>query len=87
MASLPSSKYAFTHLLAMLAGVAIGKSIDADELHAYRSAAGEGPSAKLRRRIKSLLAGGLVVGLIIETGRRAFGGGGDRIGASTGGAR
>ena len=82
MASLPSSSTTFTHLLALLAGVAIGKSIDADELTAYRSSTAEDIWAKLRRRIKTILAGGVVLGLIFKTGRMAIGGllgdGGDR---------
>ena len=67
MASLPSSSTAFTHLLALIAGVAIGKSIDADELDAYRAGTDDF-WAKIRRRIKSVLVGGVVLTLIYKTG-------------------
>lgn len=74
MASLPSSSSAFTHLLALCAGVIIGKSIDADELNAYRSSAGENLWTRIRRQMKSVLVGGVVLGLIVKTGGMAIGG-------------
>mmetsp|Transcript_33466 Transcript_33466/g.80905 ORF Transcript_33466/g.80905 Transcript_33466/m.80905 type:complete len:90 (+) Transcript_33466:72-341(+) len=76
MASYPSSSSstALTHLLVLFAGIAIGKSIDADELSAYRHSAGEDIWTKLRRKIKSILAGGVVLGLIVKAGSRAIGG-------------
>jgi hypothetical protein len=77
MASLiPGKKAAFTHLLALLAGIVIGKSIDADELEAYRSSSNDGAMTRLRRRVKSILVTGIVLGLIVKTGRMAIGDGG-----------
>mmetsp|Transcript_19067 Transcript_19067/g.41263 ORF Transcript_19067/g.41263 Transcript_19067/m.41263 type:complete len:88 (+) Transcript_19067:153-416(+) len=76
MASFPSSSTAFTHLLTFLVGVAIGKSIDADELNAYRSSNDDSIFAKLRRRMKSVVLGGVVVGLVGFVGKRALMGGG-----------
>ena len=76
MASLPSSSTAFTHLLALLAGVAIGKSMDATELNAYRSSADEGVLTKIRRKMREILIGGVVLGLLYKTGRMAIGSGG-----------
>ena len=79
MASLPtsssSSTTAFTHLLALLAGIVIGKSIDADELNAYRSSSSYGDDlwTRLRRQMKSILVGGIVLGLIVKTGSGAMG--------------
>jgi len=67
MASLPSSSTAFTHLLALLTGIAIGKSIDADELSVYRSI-DDTIFTRLRRKIKSILVGGVVLGLVYKTG-------------------
>ena len=78
MASLPSSAttFTFTHLLALLAGVVIGKSIDADELGAYRSS--ESIFASMRRRLKSTIVVGLVLGLVVKVGKRAIMGGGEK---------
>ena len=72
MASLPSGTTTFTHLLALLAGVVIGKSIDADELDAYRSSNDESIFASLRRRLKSTIVVGLVLGLVVKVGTRAI---------------
>ena len=92
MASLPTHHraygggYAFTHLLALFAGICIGKSIDADELDAYRSSSHTNDSTfvRLRRRMKSMAVTGIVLGLIVRAGRMAIvggmggdGGGGD----------
>ena len=81
MASLPSSRTAFTHLLALVAGIAIGKSIDADELTAYRSSTSDNIFTRLRRQMKSILVGSILVGLVIKTGsatmRGLLGGGGE----------
>lgn len=82
MASLPfptsGKKAAFTHLLALFAGIIIGKSIDADELEAYRSSSNDGALVRIRRRAKSILVTGIVLGLIVKTFRMAIGdGGGD----------
>ena len=76
MASLPSSATTFTHLLALLTGVVIGKSIDADELDAYRSS--ESIFASMRRRLKSTIVVGLVLGLVVKVGKRAIMGGGEK---------
>jgi hypothetical protein len=77
MASLTSGKMAaFTHLLALLAGIVIGKSIDADELEAYRSSSNDGAMTRIRRGVKSILVTGIVMGLIVKTGRMAIGDGG-----------
>ncbi|KAL7547040.1 hypothetical protein ACHAWF_010362 [Thalassiosira exigua] len=88
MASLPSSGAAFTHLLALLAGAAIGKSIDADELAAYRSS-GDTFWTKLRRKMKGIVAGGVALGLIYKTGswaaRGLLGDGSGRRGGGGGG--
>ncbi|KAL9188943.1 hypothetical protein ACHAXT_011433 [Thalassiosira profunda] len=70
MASLPSSASAFTHLLALLAGIAVGKSMDADELNAYRSS-NEDLWSRVRRRIKSVAVGGIVLGLVVKVGGKA----------------
>lgn len=67
MSSLPSTSTAFTHLLALLTGIAIGKSIDADELIAYRSL-DDTIFTRFRRKIKSILVGGVVLGLVYKTG-------------------
>ena len=75
MASLPSSASAFTHVITFLAGVAVGKSIDQDELNAYRSS-NESFFAKMQRRIKGAAAGFVVLGLAYAVGRRAIVGGG-----------
>jgi len=84
MASLPSGTTTFTHLLALLAGVVIGKSIDADELDAYRSSNDESIFASLRRRLKSTIVVGLVLGLVVKVGTRAImGDGGKETGSST----
>ena len=80
MASLPSTTSAFTHTLTFLAGIAVGKSIDQDELNAYRSSNEDGWSgvfARMRRRIKGAAAGFVVLGLVYSIGRRAIGGGED----------
>jgi len=71
MASLPSSSTAFTHLLALLTGIAIGKSIDADELSAYRSM-DDTIFTRFRRKIKSIVVGGVVLGLVYKTGSIAM---------------
>ncbi|KAL3789820.1 hypothetical protein ACHAW5_011243 [Stephanodiscus triporus] len=80
MASLPfptsGKKAAFTHLLALFAGVVIGKSIDADKLEAYRSSSNDGALARIRRRSKSFLVSVIVLGLIVKTFRMAIGDGG-----------
>ncbi|KAL3826765.1 hypothetical protein ACHAXA_000591 [Cyclostephanos tholiformis] len=95
MASLPTNapgrRAAFTHLLALLAGIIIGKSIDADELRAYRSSSSsnDGALTRIRRGVKSFLVTGIVLGLIVKTGRMAigggYGGGGDDGGGGGGG--
>ena len=72
MASLPSSSTAFTHLLALVAGIAIGKSIDADELTAYRSSTSDNIGTRIRRQMKSILVGSILVGLVIKTGSAAM---------------
>ena len=72
MASLPSSSTAFTHLLALVAGIAIGKSIDADELTAYRSSTSDNIGTRIRRQMKSILVGSILVGLVIKTGNAAM---------------
>ena len=72
MASLPSSSTAFTHLLALVAGIAIGKSIDADELTAYRSSTSDNIGIRIRRQMKSILFGSILVGLVIKTGSAAM---------------
>ena len=83
MASLPTHHsygkgYAFTHLLALLAGICIGKSIDADELDAYRSSSSNDTAfVRIRRRLKSMAITGIVLGLIVRTGRMPIGGGDD----------
>ena len=88
MASIPSSSTAFTHLLALLTGIAIGKSIDADELSAYRSI-DDTPLRRFSRKIKSILVGGVVLGLVYKTGsiaiRGLLGNGSNRVGGSSGG--
>mmetsp|Transcript_7724 Transcript_7724/g.16531 ORF Transcript_7724/g.16531 Transcript_7724/m.16531 type:complete len:90 (+) Transcript_7724:110-379(+) len=71
---------AFTHLLTFLAGVAVGKAIDADELQAYRSSHEEDTWSRIRRRIKSLLAGTVILSLLVKTGSWALSG--DRNDAS-----
>ena len=82
MASLPSTSTAFTHLLALLTGIAIGKSIDADELIAYRSL-DDTIFTRFRRKIKSILVGGVVLGLVYKTGSVAMRG---LLGTGSGGA-
>ena len=52
----------------------MGKSIDADELNAYRSSHDD-IWTKIRRRMKSILAGTVVLTLVVATGRRALLGG------------
>ena len=88
MASLPSSSSAFTHLLALVTGILIGKSIDADELQAYRSSSGDNIWTKIRRQMKSVLVGGVVLGLIAKTGSMAIGGllGGEEASREEGGS-
>ncbi len=63
---------AFTHLLTFLAGVAVGKAVDADELQAYRSSHEEDTWSRIRRRIKSILAGTIILTLLVKTGTRAM---------------
>ena len=70
MASLPSSKTALTHLLALLTGIAIGKSVDADELSAYRSS-NDDLWSRMRRKMKNVLIGTVVLGLVYKTGSAA----------------
>lgn len=65
MASLPSTSSLTTHIVAFLTGVAVGKSLDADELNAYRSA-NETVWSKLGRQLKYVLAGGVVMGLVAK---------------------
>jgi hypothetical protein len=80
MASLPSSTSTLTHMFAFLVGIAAGKAIDQDELNAYRSGNESGLSgffAKMRRRVKGVAAGFVVLGLVYSVGRRAITGGGD----------
>jgi hypothetical protein len=77
MASLPSSATALTHILTFVAGIAVGKAIDQDELNAYRSS-NEGFFARIRRRIKGFAAGFVVLGLIYSVGRKALTGGGGK---------
>ena len=88
MASLPSSSTAFTHLLALLTGIAIGKSIDADELSAYRSI-DDTPLRRFSRKIKSIVVGGVVLGLVYKTGsiamRGLLGNGSGGTGGDSGG--
>ena len=67
MASLPSTSSFTTHLIALLTGVAIGKSLDAEELNAYRSAH-ETLWSRVGRRVKYFLAGSIVLGLIAKVG-------------------
>jgi hypothetical protein len=80
MASLPNTatttSCAFTHLLALLTGIVIGKSIDADELNAYRSSSSYADDiwTRIRRQMKSILVGGgVVLGLLVKTGSAAMG--------------
>ena len=67
MASLPSTSSLTTHFIALLAGVAIGKSLDAEELNAYRSVH-ETVMSRVGRRVKYLLAGSIVLGLVVKLG-------------------
>jgi hypothetical protein len=71
MASLPSTSSLTTHFVAFLTGVVIGKSLDAEELNAYRSAH-ETVWSKLGRQLKYLLAGGVVLGLVAKIGSNAL---------------
>jgi hypothetical protein len=67
-------------MFAFLVGIAAGKAIDQDELNAYRSGNESGLSgffAKMRRRVKGVAAGFVVLGLVYSVGRRAITGGGD----------
>ena len=82
MASLPTNTSntttiaAFTHLLALFAGIVIGKSIDADELNAYRSSSSyyaDDVWTRIRRQMKSIIVGGVVLGLLVKTGSAAMG--------------
>ncbi|KAL3764416.1 hypothetical protein ACHAWU_004922 [Discostella pseudostelligera] len=84
MASLPTSptsttaagsSSAFTHLLALVAGIIIGKSIDADELNAYRSSSSYADDlwTRIRRQMKSMIVGGVVLGLLVKTASEAMG--------------
>ena len=78
MASLPSSGSALTHILTFLAGIAVGKAIDQDELNAYRSSNEDGLKgffARMRRRVKGAAAGFVVMGLLYSVGRKALTGG------------
>jgi hypothetical protein len=78
MASLPSSTSTLTHLLTFIAGMAVGKAIDQDELNAYRSSSEDGIAgffAKMRRRMKSCAVGAVVLGLVYAVGRKAITGG------------
>lgn len=81
MASLPSSTSALSHIFTFLAGVAVGKAIDQDELNAYRSSNEDGLTrffARMRRRMKGCAAVALVMGLVYSSiGRRAIAGGND----------
>ena len=71
MASLPSTTSLTTHLFAFLAGVAAGKSLDAEELNAYRSA-NETFMSRVGRRLKYFLAGSALFGLVIKLGSSAL---------------
>jgi hypothetical protein len=71
MASLPSTSSLTTHFVAFLTGVVIGKSLDAEELNAYRSAH-ETVWSKLGRQLKILFAGGVVLGLVAKIGTTAL---------------
>lgn len=65
---------AFTHLLALVAGIVIGKSIDADELNAYRSSSSYADDlwTRIRRQMKSIIVGGVALGLLMKTGSAAM---------------
>mmetsp|Transcript_11377 Transcript_11377/g.17119 ORF Transcript_11377/g.17119 Transcript_11377/m.17119 type:complete len:86 (-) Transcript_11377:18-275(-) len=71
MASLPSTSSLTTHFVAFLTGVAIGKSLDAEELNAYRSA-NETVWTKLGRQLKYFVAGSVVLGLVAKLGSTAL---------------
>ena len=71
MASLPSTSSLTTQFIVFLTGIAIGKSLDADELHAYRSA-NETAWSRVGRQIKYLLAGGIILGMVAKLGSRAL---------------
>lgn len=91
MASLPTTSNttaAFTHLLALITGIVIGKSIDADELNAYRSSSSYADDlwTRIRRQMKSVIVGGVVLGLLVKTGSAAMKslmGSGDGFGTGT----
>ena len=87
MSSLPSSssRTAFTHLLTFLAGVVVGKAIDADELAAYRSSNDDDVWTKVRRRLKSIAAGTVILTLVVKVGSRALLGDGKESGGRDGG--
>lgn len=71
MASLPTTSSLTTHFIAFLSGVVVGKSLDAEELNAYRSA-NETMWTKLGRQLKYFVAGSVVLGLVAKLGSTAL---------------
>ena len=71
MASLPTTSSLTTHFIAFLSGVVVGKSLDAEELNAYRSA-NETTWTKLGRQLKYFVAGSVVLGLVAKLGSTAL---------------
>mmetsp|Transcript_30782 Transcript_30782/g.48251 ORF Transcript_30782/g.48251 Transcript_30782/m.48251 type:complete len:85 (+) Transcript_30782:280-534(+) len=69
MASLTSSLT--THFVAFLTGMAVGKSLDAEELNAYRSS-NETVWTKFSRKLKYVVAGSVVLGLVAKLGSNAL---------------
>mmetsp|Transcript_522 Transcript_522/g.869 ORF Transcript_522/g.869 Transcript_522/m.869 type:complete len:86 (+) Transcript_522:207-464(+) len=71
MASLPTTSSLTTHFIVFLTGVVVGKSLDAEELNAYRSA-NETMWTKLGRQLKYFVAGSVVLGLVAKLGSTAL---------------
>ena len=71
MASLPTTSSLTTHFIAFITGMVVGKSLDAEELNAYRSA-NETVWTKLGRQLKYALAGSVVLGLVVKLGSTAL---------------